>query len=192
MVKLIEARIEDREKAYNWLFHSDFSDFLMNLEGYTRDTIPAYEEFCNEYWDFFFDGTQPESGRCYKIVSAETGEELGFIYYTAFHVIEGVAELDIWLKSLDYAGKGIGTEAIELLVDKLSREPGFHTFFMRPSKQNTRAVNAYKKAGFKESKLIPRNFYKPEFIEEYTKGDYGEGKDIFLVKKPEPGTQDNE
>jgi RimJ/RimL family protein N-acetyltransferase len=155
----------------------------MNLEGFTKDTIPAYEEFCNEYWDFFFDGTQPENGRCYKIIASKNQEELGFIYYTSFHVKEGIAELDIWLKSLDYAGKGIGTEAINVLVAKLADELGFHTFFMRPSLQNVRAVNAYKKAGFEENKLVAEDYYKPEFIEEYRKGGYGEGKDVFLVKK---------
>lgn len=183
MIELTEARMEDREKAYNWLFHSDFSDFLINLEGYTKDTIPPYEEFCNEYWDFFFDGTQPENGRCYKILSSANKEEIGFIYYTAFHTKEGIAELDMWLKSLDYAGKGIGTEAINKMVNKLHKELGFDTFFMRPSRQNTRAVNAYTKAGFKETKLVADNYYKPEFIEEYSKGGFGEGKDVFLVKK---------
>lgn len=183
MIELIEARIEDREKAYNWLFHSDFSEFLMNLEGYTKDTIPAYEEFCNEYWDFFFDGTQPENGRCFKVINNDNNEEIGFIYYTSFHLKEGIAELDIWLKSLDYTGKGIGTEAIKLLADKLHTELGFHTFFMRPSRQNERAVNAYTRAGFKETKLVHEDFYRPEFIEEYRKGGYGEGKDIFLVRK---------
>ncbi|TVR74704.1 MAG: N-acetyltransferase [Marinilabiliales bacterium] len=184
MIELTEAKIEDRKKAYNWLFHSDFSDFLMNLEGYTRDTIPAYEEFCNEYWDFFFDGTQPENGRCYKVVtSGPEKEEIGFIYYTSFHVKEGIAEIDMWLKSLEYAGRGIGTEAVNLLVEKLHRELGLHTFFMRPSRKNTRAVNAYTKAGFKQTELVAEDYYKPEFIEEYRKGGYGEGNDVFLVKK---------
>jgi hypothetical protein len=87
MIELTEARIEDREKAYNWLFHSDFSDFLMNLEGFTKETIPAYEEFCNEYWDFFFDGTQPENGRCYKIVSSGEKEEIG-LYITQHFMLK--------------------------------------------------------------------------------------------------------
>ncbi len=182
MVQIVEATFDDRKKAYNWLFNSDFSDFLIKLEGYTRDTLPSYEDFTGEYWDFFFDGSQPENGRCYKIIDNQNNEEVGFIYYMSFHTKEGVAEIDAWLKSLEYTGKGIGPSAINKLVEKLNKEMGFHTFFIRPAKENTRAVNSYKKAGFKETELIPEKYYKPEFIEEYRKSGYGEGKDIFLVK----------
>ncbi len=183
MVKLVEATLSDRKKAYDWLFNSDFSDFLMKLEGFTRETMPAYEDFTGEYWDFFFDGTQPENGRCFKIVDESNNEEVGFIYYMAFHTKEGVAELDVWLKSLEFTGKGIGPSAITKLVQKLNKELGFQTFFMRPAKENTRAVNSYKKAGFNETELVAEDYYKPEFIEEYRKGGYGEGKDVFLLKK---------
>ena len=64
MIEIREAKLEDRRKAYDWLYFSDFSPSIYKLEGYTKETIPSFEEFKADYEDYYFDGSRPEKGRC--------------------------------------------------------------------------------------------------------------------------------
>jgi RimJ/RimL family protein N-acetyltransferase len=182
MIYLKGSRLEDRKKAFEWLYYSDFSSFLNELTDITPETIPTFSEFEEDYENFFFNDSNPEKGRAYLIILKENDveEEIGFISYTAFGLVEGIAELDIWLKSLDYTGKGYGTSALNILSQKLL-ENGFHTLIIRPCAKNTRAVKSYKKIGFKESIFEPEKYYMTEHIEEYAPGDCKDRDDVFMV-----------
>jgi RimJ/RimL family protein N-acetyltransferase len=182
MIILTKAPLEKRKKIYKWLYFSDFSAFLNELQGFSNESIPSYLEFKKDYGNFFFGDSEPLNGRGYMIIQKNQGleEEIGFISYTAFHLNTGMVEIYIWLKSLKYAGKGHGTSAINILSDILF-SAGFNTLVMRPSKKNIRAIVSYKKAGFVEEKLDPPRYYKKEFIDKYSEGDYGLGQDLFMV-----------
>lgn len=184
MIYLKNATLEDRRKAYEWLYFSDFSPFLNELQRYSSQNIPTLPEFEGDYQDFFFNELHPEKGRAYLIMLKENvnKEEIGFISYTSFGLMEDTAELDIWLKSLEYTGKGYGTFALQILSQKLLKN-GFHTMIIRPCRKNIRAVKSYKKIGFEESVFKPENYYEKEFIEESSPGDCKDGDDIFLVLK---------
>jgi len=85
MIELREAIIEDREKAYQWLYYSDFSKFLNRLEGLTGETIPSYEKFKEDYQDYYFNGSHPEKGRCYIIVLKKNGiPKIGYVFSKRF------------------------------------------------------------------------------------------------------------
>lgn len=183
MIYLKEAGLQDRKKIYTWLYFSDFSPFLNELQGYAHDSIPSFQEFKEDYEDFFFDNSSPEKGRGYLIILKEDEEqEIGFISYTSFHLMEGIAEIDIWLKSLDYTGKGYGTSALKILTYKLLSER-FHTLIIRPCVKNIRAITSYKKAGFVESVFEPEKYYNKEYIDAYAPGDCKDGEDVFMVLK---------
>lgn len=184
MIYLKGTILEDRKKAYEWLHHSDFSPFLNELLGYSPETLPTFQEFKEDYEDFFFSDLSPEKGRAYIIILKDNDEEkeVGFISYTGFGLIEGTAELDIWLKSLDYTGKGYGTSALKSLCSKLMKN-GFHTLIIRPCIKNIRAINSYKKVGFVESIFEPEKYYKKEFISEYAQGDCKDGDKFMILKK---------
>lgn len=174
MIELREAAFEDRKKTYQWLYYSDFSDFLNKLQGVTKETIPSYEEFKADYEDYYFDGSQPEKGRCYIIVREDKGinEDIGIISYTSFHLLDKITEFDIWLKELSYTGHGYGTEAI-LKLTSLVKDRGYEKIIIRPSKHNKNAIKSYKKAGFVEEQLKPQKYYRVEYIDEFAEGDCG-------------------
>jgi Acetyltransferases, including N-acetylases of ribosomal proteins len=182
MIELRKATIKDRRKAYQWLYFSDFSDFLNHLQGYTNDNLPSYEKFQSDYDDYFFTGSHEEKGRCYIIVSRKNGktEDIGIISYTSFHLLDKITEFDIWLKGRSHAGQGYGTQAIIKLAS-IIKDMGYDNVIMRPSKHNTRAIRSYIKAGFVEEELVPANYYLPEYIGEFADGDYGPGGDVFMV-----------
>lgn len=185
IIKLKEAGLKDRKKVYRWLYYSDYSPFLNRLILDTYDGIPTLEKFEEDYEAYYFENISPEKGRAYLIILSEADieEEIGFISYTAFHLKEKIAEVDIWLKSLDYAGKGHGTEAIKILTRKLFEEK-FNTLIIRPCAKNIRAIRSYKKAGFIETSFKPE-YYKNEFIKECSAGDcrYDDNKFMILKKR---------
>jgi RimJ/RimL family protein N-acetyltransferase len=178
-ISLRYAEIGDYESVYQWLFFSDFSEFLNQTQGISDDNLPSFEEFKHDYLPYFFDGSAPEKGRSY-IIRLNNNEDIGHISFTSFHLLEGKTEFDIWLSGLKYAGKSYGTTAISLLADRVFSE-GYNTIIIRPAKINLRAIKSYQKAGFRHTKLIPEKYYKPEFIDLYAEGDCGKGKDIFLT-----------
>lgn len=196
MIYLKKATLKDRKKAYEWLYYSDYASSLVEITG--SSDVPSFEEFCEDYENYFFCNSSPEKGRAYLIIlkngslsngslsngskKNESYEEIGFISYTAFHLLGGIAELDIWLKSLKFMGKGYGTSALKILSEKLF-ENGFQTVIIRPSVKNTRAIRSYGKAGFEKADLVPEKFYRDEYIHKYASGDFGLGGDVFMVKK---------
>jgi RimJ/RimL family protein N-acetyltransferase len=183
-INLKPACFEDRIKAYKWLYYSDFSSYLIELSVETSEGgIPTLSKFKEDYEFFFFDGSHPEKGRAYLIILEEPNlkEEIGFITYTAFHLKEGIAEIDIWLKSLEYAGKGYGTEAVKKLAHQLFDEK-YHTLIIRPCRENLRAVNSYKKAGFQVTSFQP-DYYKKEYLHQFAEGDCKNSDDLFMVLK---------
>lgn len=180
MIYLKNAQLNDRQKAYKWLYHSDFSPFLNKLLVETSNDIPKLEDFNEDYEEFYFQDSSPEKGRAYMIMhkTDDSDEEIGFISYTAIHLKEGIAELDIWLKNNEYTGKGYGTEAVKILSRNLLKKD-FNTLIMRPCIKNTRAVKSYKKAGFKKTRFKPE-YYKKEYLDELGPGDCLNKEDVFL------------
>jgi len=169
---------EDYPKIYKWLFYSDIPCFNNLIREEYDCTIPAPEVFREDYQPYFFDGTAPEKGRSYMILCDH--QEAGHISYTSFHLLEGIAELDIWLAGEKFSKKGIGPEAIRKLSHHLFQN-NFHTVFMRPATVNSSAIKAYQKAGLKI--IVPdySQFYRKDFLELYSDGDLGEGNDVFMV-----------
>lgn len=178
-VTLREATPSDTFDVYNWLYFSDFSDFLLSLYSHVNFDLPTYAEFRDGYPDYFFNGTKPNKGQSFIIQF--NGEDIGHISYTSYHLLKGIAELDIWMKSNEFVGRRIGSTAIELLIVHL-REKGFEKFIMRPSKQNQIAIKSYKRAGFVEQDPEYERFYNSDYVAALFSGDYGESNDVFLVK----------
>lgn len=181
IIELIPAVFDDRRNVYDWCFHSETSKSHCGLPHFPDVYIPTFEEFCEDYVDYYFDGAEPEKGRGFMIVFA--GEQVGFISYSCFHLKPRKAELDIWLNSEIHCGKGFGTDTILSLCEFLNETLDIREFIMRPSVKNTRAINSYKKSGFDESDESPEDYLLEEFIEIYGDGDYGAGGDVLLVKR---------
>lgn len=118
--------------------------------------VPSWKEFDADYLDYFFDGLQPQKGRCFIILNNRI--EVGQINYNRIDKKTKTTELDIWLSDKKYTGKGIGTTAIKLLCRHLFENVGCKKVLIQPSARNENAIKAYKKVGFKEQTNIPDNF----------------------------------
>ena len=181
LINLVPATLDDRQNVYNWCFHSETTKSHSGLPNYPNNSIPDFEEFFEDYADYYFTGSEPEKGRGFIIMQGE--EQLGFISYASFHVKQNMSEFDIWLNSEAKCGKGYGTDAIISLGNYLNETLGISELIIRPSVRNTRAVKAYKKAGFEELGKTPDYYLLDKYISLYGDGDYGAEESMLLIKR---------
>ena len=184
-IELVPATLDDRQKAYEWCFHSETTKSHSGPPDYPENPILTYAEFCDKgYEDYYFTGEKLESGRGFFIVAE--GEPIGFISYSCFHLKPGIAELDNWIKSEKDCGKGFGSDAIITLGNHLHETLGIHTLIMGPSVKNTRAIRAYEKAGLIKTNQRMCDFLLPEYLSTYGNGDYGVEQTAVCVKRFDP------
>lgn len=147
-VRLHPATPEDRRSIYEWLACSDVTAAMIGPPLFPEHPVPTWEQFQEEYADHFFDDSAPELGRCFQIrVDAEAAGQVS--YNDLFEVAGGKrVELDIWLRSRAWCGRGIGPDALETLCRYLEERFGVTEFMVQPSARNPAAIRAYEKAGF--------------------------------------------
>ncbi len=155
-IRLRPAGSEDKVKIFNWLTKSDLTREMLGPPKFPDAPIPAWEDFSADYTDHYFDDSQPLLGRCFIIEYEYT--EIGQVNYNHIDTIEKSTEIDIWLADSRYAGKGLGIEAVRIFCNYLHQNLGCEKIYIAPSARNTRAIKAYKKAGFSETRNLPYNF----------------------------------
>lgn len=183
-ITLIPATLADRQNVYEWCFMSETTKSHAGPPDYPEIPIATREEFFDDvggYADYYFTGTQPERGGGFIITHNEA--PVGFISYSAFHLLPRKAELDIWMNSEAHCGKGFGTDAIVALGDYLNQALGIQELIMRPSIKNFRANRSYEKAGLKKSEMCPEEYLRTEYVSVFGEGDYGIDGTALLVKR---------
>jgi len=181
IIELIPATLDDRQMIYEWCFHSETTKSHVGPPDYPEIEIPTFKEFYEDYQDYFFTGARPNDGRGFLIV--HNSEPVGFISYTAFHLKEGIAELDNWISSEANCGKGFGTDAILALGNYLHEMLGIRELIMAPSIKNARAVKAYEKVGLLKTDRTMCDFLLDEYVSLYGDGDYGVDETVVCVKQ---------
>jgi aminoglycoside 6'-N-acetyltransferase len=101
--------------------------------------------------DFPFD--EPESQRFAIVVD---GEIAGLIQWgDDSYEHNRHAYVDIFLGD-DFAGRGIGTDAIRQITRLLVDEHGYHRITLDPAVENEAAIRSYEKAGFRRVGTLER------------------------------------
>ncbi len=65
--------------------------------------------------------------------------------------------LDLFIGAPEYWGQGIGTQFVRLLLCYLFEAKSADWVIIDPHNDNTRAIRAYEKAGFRKIKLLPQH-----------------------------------
>ena len=164
---------QDKRPVYEWLAESDTTPSFMGQPHFPDNPAPSWDEFMDDYKPYFFDGSRPESGRCFIILV--NNKSVGQVNYdnTDQH---RRTELDIWMSCEANCGKGYGPDALETLCKYLFNKYGITEFVIRPSVRNLRAISAYEKAGFQRKKFTPS-----EEEAEFGPRDYDDS--IVLIKR---------
>ncbi len=176
LIHIRHANLKEKHKTYQWLCCSDTTQFHTGPPLYPENPIPTWEMFQEDFEDFYYreDGRQKGSVMIIEV----NGEEIGCLCYALFHLNPLKAELDIWMKSSEYCGKGYGSRAIEKLVLYLIKQFHICNFIIRPSTKNVRAIRAYEKAGFRkiddsQKRIVLLQFINKQYSETLGQGDYG-------------------
>ncbi len=115
-----------------------------------------------------------------RFIILHSGEPVGFVSYSSFHLKKGMAELDIWMNSEANCGKGFGTDALIALGEHLNKALGIRELIMRPSVKNARAIKSYEKAGFIQSDKRPEEYLLSECVALFGDGDYGDESALLM------------
>jgi len=112
---------------------------------------------------------EPESQR-FAIVA--DGEIVGMIQWGDDSYEETRhAYVDIFVGD-DFAGRGIGTEAMRKMTDVLTDRHGYHRITLDPAVENTAAIRSYEKVGFRPVGTTRRSY----------KHESGEWRDELLME----------
>jgi ribosomal-protein-alanine N-acetyltransferase len=110
-------------------------DHYKDLDGFLRDWQPHY-----------FDGSQPDRGRCFAIEA--DGRPIGMIAYNRVDTVDRCTEIDIVIGDSAYRDRGYGTDAIRAFLGFLFDVVGLHRVWLGTYDHNARAQRAYEKCGF--------------------------------------------
>ncbi len=135
---------------YNWATQSDATHFW-----YEDGRVPAYEEFTRDWERHYFDGSEPEKGRCFVILVND--RPIGEVNYNDINREDNSVELDIIIAKDVDTRRGYGTDALKTLVKHLFQHLHIQLCWIEPVAKNARAVRAYEKAGFKTTKTFIAN-----------------------------------
>jgi len=136
--------IQDRDLFAQWALESDATPFLYGED--TGDRIPTREELFEDYKSYYFDGLQPERGRCFGIEYG--GELIGQVNYNEIDPHTRSVELDIWIADKSLLNKGLGSETLGVFAEYLFLQFDIDRCYLIPPASNVRALKAYERAGF--------------------------------------------
>ena len=138
-VYLSPINIDDYEKYTQWL--NDL-EIAINLSS-------AHRIFSKEKEKEFLERLNKE-GYNFAIVDKSKDELLGNCGLLNVDLVHGTAELGIFIGDRNYWDGGYGTEAVKLLLDYGFNLLNLNNIFLKVHSFNQRAIQCYKKCGFKE------------------------------------------
>lgn len=138
-IYLSPRSLEDAELFTQWLNDFETTDYtgrsgsIMSLEGEKRYLEDKYEVEA-----------------CFSIVTLDDNKLIGSIGIESINHIHRAGTLGIFIGDKDYRSKGYGTEAIRLILDYGFNYLNLNNINLHVLEFNERALNCYKKCGFKE------------------------------------------
>ncbi|MGO5542853.1 GNAT family N-acetyltransferase [Blautia sp. HCP3S3_H10_1] len=102
------------------------------------------------------------------IVIKKLEKPIGSVYLRDVDINHGKAEFGIFIGERSYWGNGYGTIATKKILDFAFRELKLHRIYLRVYSDNQRAINSYKKVGFKVEGLLKEDVYVREKYRDIT------------------------
>lgn len=161
--------------VFDWLANSDLTPSMLGEPTFPDETVPTWEEFCEDHALHFFEGEITEQGRCF--IMQVDGEDAGQIYFNDIETKNGIkrVELGMWMRAEKFCSKGYGSDALGALCGFLANRFGVEQFMVQPSARNRRAIRAYEKVGF-----VSLNIPLEDAVEEWGPSDYFDS--VHMVK----------
>lgn len=140
-VNLRALRWNDKELLYEWITDRDLH--ILNAAYYPvseADHEQWFESMMYKRTDLVI----------FAIEECESGDTIGTCQLFNLNGKHRSAELQIRIGSDKYQGHGFGSEAIMLLTKFGFKDLNLHRIYLNVFSSNVRAINSYKKCGFKQ------------------------------------------
>ena len=153
-VTLRGLELTDAEEIINHFNDMEVRRFLLSV---TPFSIQEEEDWIRRFWDLRRKGIEYVFG----IELNEPKRLIGMCGLEGVSAVHRRAELGIAIFNKDYWGKGLGTEAVQLLLHYGFNILNLHCIWLAVFENNKRAQRVYEKVGFqragKRRKVIFRN-----------------------------------
>jgi RimJ/RimL family protein N-acetyltransferase len=156
MTRLRPMRPDEAPQFYAWATDPEVQPFWGGRDHYTD-----LDDFVSDrHWGpHYFDGSQPDRGRCFTIESLPAGRvtdcrSIGMVAYNRINVPERNTEIDIVVGEPGYRDRGYGTDAVRAFLGFLFDTIGLHRVWLATYDCNVRAQRAYEKAGFRREGVM--------------------------------------
>ena len=157
-IMLREYRKDDIDPIRGWVNDPEIADNLSDIFLYPS-TLNQTESFLN----FVLEGKSNNEAH-FIIAETRTESYIGQIDLMGIDWKNRCAELGIVIGRKDSLSKGIGSEAIRLLLEFAFERMNLNRIELRVHDYNERAYNCYLKCGFKEEgRLKQRHYYKGSY-----------------------------
>ncbi|WP_170075524.1 GNAT family N-acetyltransferase [Paraclostridium dentum] len=140
----------DMKSVLNWVNNPQ----IKNLTG----SIFPVSEIEHEKW--FESKILDPINKIFGIECKETSNMIGIIGLKNVDLISRNAEMYIYIGDLNYWGKGYGTDATDNLIEFCINDMNLHRVYLYVFDYNKRALESYKKSGFKLEGVLRESFYR--------------------------------
>lgn len=148
-IYLSPMNVEDSDKYVKWLNDRKVTDG-------THSTSRLINEVTERDW---IQKNMEKGEYTFGIILQETDELIGNCGIMHVNAIDGKATLGIFIGEEEDRGKGYGAEALNLLLDYGFNQLRCHNIDLGVFSFNERAINCYKKLGFKEYGRRHESYY---------------------------------
>ncbi len=160
-VVLVPIKFKERNEFYNLATKSYGSKFWYDKETKKKRTK---KEFFKDWHDGYFNPRKPKAGKCLWIIVNK--KRVGQVTYNEIDTRNKKVELDIIIGDKEYLGKGYGTDALKTLIRYLFNNFDINKIWIEARANNPRAINAYKRAGFKKEGLLRQeDYFRKKFVD---------------------------
>lgn len=151
-IMLREYQKEDFTEIRKWVNDPEVTELLSDIFLFPHTTGET-ERFLNS----ILDGSSP--GKGFVIADPQTEAYLGQIDLIRIDWKNRVGTLGIIIGAPENRGRGIGTEAIRLMLEFAFQRLNLHRIELEARDYNTRALRCYQKCGFQEEGRDRQNFF---------------------------------
>jgi ribosomal-protein-alanine N-acetyltransferase len=139
--RLRPMRPDEAPLFYEWATDPEVQPFWGEADHYSD-----FDGFLRHWHPHYFDGSQPNLGRCFAI--EVEGSPIGMITYNRVNTVNRSTDIDILIGDQAYRGRGYGSDAILAFLGFLFETVGLHRVWLGTFAHNLRAHRAYEKCGF--------------------------------------------
>jgi len=158
-VNLRALTTTDIEKTLSWHNKKEISNL------YSGHPFPVNLEFEKKWYENILTSNIPTT--VFGIEHIETNELIGITILKNINLINRCSEFAIYIGNDSYLGKGLSTEATILTLKFGFHNLGLNRIYLKVLSKNSKALNLYKKIGFKHEGILKESVFKEnEFIDE--------------------------